>query len=126
VKVRVSEIHVKDRIRQSAGEISELAESIKKYGLLQPILIDVNNNLIAGYRRLLAVKSLGWEYIEVKVIDVKNPKERILLEMEENKFREDFTKEEWERSTEFLEKYNAKNVLQILEEFWNNIWRKKT
>lgn len=126
MKVRVSEIHVKDRIRQSAGEISELAESIKKYGLLQPILIDVNNNLIAGYRRLLAVKSLGWEYIEVKVIDVKNPKERILLEMEENKFREDFTKEEWERSTEFLEKYNAKNVLQILEEFWNNIWRKKT
>jgi len=126
VKVRVSEIHVKDRIRQSAGEISELAESIKKYGLLQPILIDVNNNLIAGYRRLLAVKSLGWEYIEVKVIDVKNPKERILLEMEENKFREDFTKEEWERSTEFLEKYSSKNVLQILEEFWNNIWRKKT
>lgn len=126
MKVRVSEIHVKDRIRQSAGEISELAESIKKYGLLQPILIDVNNNLIAGYRRLLAVKSLGWEYIEVKVIDVKNPKERILLEMEENKFREDFTKEEWERSTEFLEKYSSKNVLQILEEFWNNIWRKKT
>jgi ParB family chromosome partitioning protein len=126
VKVRVSEIHVKDRIRQSAGEISELAESIKKYGLLQPILIDVNNNLIAGYRRLLAVKSLGWEYIEVKVIDVKNPKERILLEMEENKFREDFTKEEWERSTEFLEKYNAKNFFQTLEEFWNNIWRKKT
>lgn len=126
MKVRVSEIHVKDRIRQSAGEISELAESIKKYGLLQPILIDVNNNLIAGYRRLLAVKSLGWEYIEVKVIDVKNPKERILLEMEENKFREDFTKEEWERSTEFLEKYNAKNFFQTLEEFWNNIWRKKT
>ncbi len=125
MKVRVSEIHVRERIRQSVGEISELAESIKKYGLLQPIIIDVNNNLIAGYRRLLAVKSLGWEYVEVKVIDVKNPKERILLEMEENKFREDFTKQEWERSTEFLEKYNSKNFFQNLEEFWNTIWRKK-
>lgn len=125
MKVRVSEIQVKERIRQSAGNLQDLCESIRKFGLLQPILIDLNNNLLAGYRRLMAVKSLGWEYVEVKVIDVKNPGDRILIEMEENKYREDFTQDDWNRSTEFLERYTGTGFAHFWKYFWNDLWKRK-
>jgi ParB family transcriptional regulator, chromosome partitioning protein len=125
VKVRVSEILIKERIRKDLGNIQELSESIRKFGLLQPILIDLNNYLIAGYRRLMAVKSLGWEYIEVKVIDVKDSGERVILEMEENKHRQDFSGEDWERSTEFLERYTGKGFAHFWKYFWNDLWKRK-
>ncbi len=47
-------------------KIKELAQSIKTYGLLQPIIVREMNNcfqVIAGERRLLACKELGWQTI---------------------------------------------------------------
>ncbi|RQD73903.1 MAG: nucleoid occlusion protein [Candidatus Syntrophonatronum acetioxidans] len=44
-------------------KIGELAQSIKTYGLLQPILVAENDKkyqIIAGERRYLACKKLGW------------------------------------------------------------------
>ncbi|WP_456479258.1 ParB/RepB/Spo0J family partition protein [Nautilia sp.] len=52
--------------------IKELAESIKKYGLLQPVVLIKDNEeyiLVAGERRLRATKMLGEEYIKAIVVD---------------------------------------------------------
>ena len=54
--------------------ISELAESIKKHGLLQPIIVikDKKNDkyiLVAGERRLRASKKLGKEKIKALIVD---------------------------------------------------------
>ncbi len=54
--------------------INELAESIKKHGLIQPIIVikDKKNDsyiLVAGERRLKAVKKLGKEKIKAIVVD---------------------------------------------------------
>ncbi len=54
--------------------ISELAESIKKHGLLQPVLVikDKKNDrfiLVAGERRLRASKKLGKDKIKAIVVD---------------------------------------------------------
>ena len=38
-----------------------LKDSISDVGLLYPVLMDKNNNLIDGHRRLVAVKELGWK-----------------------------------------------------------------
>jgi len=52
--------------------INELAESIKKHGLIQPIIVikeEENYILVAGERRLRASKKLGKEKIKAIVMD---------------------------------------------------------
>jgi len=60
--------------REFAQEsIDELASSIKKHGLLQPVLVVKNKEdyiLVAGERRLRATKKLGKDKIKAVVIDM--------------------------------------------------------
>lgn len=74
MKIRVSDIKVKNRIRKDLGDLHSLKESIQKLGLLHPILIDLDNTLISGERRLQSIKILGWEYVEVRIVDIRNKK----------------------------------------------------
>ena len=54
-----------DRFRQEMGEVEKLAESILKYGQMQPIGITRNNELVWGGRRLAACFCAG---VQVKAI----------------------------------------------------------
>lgn len=59
----------------AAENLEELAQSIKTYGLLQPILVRRTQNgyqLVAGERRLRATKLLGWEKIPSVIRDVND------------------------------------------------------
>jgi ParB-like chromosome segregation protein Spo0J len=48
-------------------DIAALAKSIAgPSGLLHPITVDANGNLLAGARRLAACKQLGWTKIPVR------------------------------------------------------------
>jgi len=65
--------------------IDELAESINRYGLLQPIVVIKNSDsyvLVAGERRLRAVKKLGKSEIKAIVIetDLNELREYALIE----------------------------------------------
>jgi ParB-like chromosome segregation protein Spo0J len=55
----VNQIIVGDRLRKDFGDIDELANSIREVGLIQPIVVTRDYKLIAGERRLRAVKKLG-------------------------------------------------------------------
>ena len=57
----IDEIKVPSRLRKYMGDIAALSQSIKAVGLLHPVVVDKDNNLIAGARRLEAVKLLGWK-----------------------------------------------------------------
>src|SRR5258708_6500265 len=64
--VYVNDILVKERIRQDYGDVTALAASIKEFGVIQPIVITTFKendldiiSLVAGGRRLKALKSLG-------------------------------------------------------------------
>jgi ParB family chromosome partitioning protein len=65
----------------------ELAQSILHIGLLQPIVVrpsdDNNYEVVAGSRRFTACKSLGWEKIQCRIVDV-NDKEAFELSLVEN------------------------------------------
>lgn len=110
MKIRVSDIKVKNRIRKDLGDLQPLKESIQKLGLLHPILIDLENTLISGERRLESVKILGWEYVDVRIVDIRNKKERVQMEAEENNIRLEFTSEEQERVRELLKRYSYTSV----------------
>lgn len=77
------------RLEFDKSALKELADSIKEHGLLQPIIVlsDANSNsgeyiLVAGERRLRAVKSLGFSEIECIIIDVEAYKLRELALIE--------------------------------------------
>ena len=63
-------IKVGSRFRRDLGDIDALAKSISTVGLLHPIVINENNELIAGVRRLEACKKLGWTDIPVHVVNL--------------------------------------------------------
>ncbi|HEY3384403.1 MAG TPA: ParB N-terminal domain-containing protein [Vicinamibacterales bacterium] len=54
---------------RDVGDVSSLAESIFRCGLLHPIICDANLRLVAGARRLAAVKALGWTEVPVRVVN---------------------------------------------------------
>jgi len=91
MKVKCSEIKIGDRVRKNLGSIEELANSIKKVGLLQPIGITKDYELVFGERRLAACKSLNHEEIEVVIIDSA---ELLECETTENVNRKNFVMSE--------------------------------
>ena len=67
-RMKIEDIKVGERFRRKLGNIYLLAQSIKEEGLLYPILVDKDGNLIDGQRRLVALNQLGIEETEV-IID---------------------------------------------------------
>ena len=60
------------RSKEMMGDVTSLAESIGQYGLLQPIVVAPSGNkymYVAGYRRIQAVKKLGWDKITAHIVD---------------------------------------------------------
>jgi len=102
MQVPVKDIIVRKRIRKDMGDISVLAESLKRHGQISPIVISKKNVLIAGGRRLEAAKSLGWRTINAVILDNSTELSRLELEIEENTQRRDFTMEELADATKKL------------------------
>lgn len=78
------------RHRKELGEIEKMMDSISTFGQLQPIVINRNNELIAGGRRLAACLMLG---IQARVCykDTVDPLLMRELELEENLQRKALT-----------------------------------
>ncbi|NLC93360.1 MAG: ParB/RepB/Spo0J family partition protein, partial [Treponema sp.] len=103
--IPIEEIKIKKRIRKDLGDLNDLKESLKLYGLLNPITINKNFELIAGERRLQAAKQLGWTNINANIIDNISEAEQIEIEIEENNQRKEFTNEELLAGYKRLEHY---------------------
>lgn len=72
-------------------ELKELGESILENGLLQPIVIDTENTVIAGHRRVAACKMMNIEKIKCLVLEIQNDDERLVYNILENIQRVDLT-----------------------------------
>src|SRR5829696_1186976 len=82
--------HVQTRIYDSLSQqqesIDELSRSIKKHGLLQPIIVRPINRgfeIVAGHRRFQACKILRWKTIPAMVKDVSD-KDAFEIQLVEN------------------------------------------
>jgi ParB family chromosome partitioning protein len=88
---KVSEIKIKTRLRATSQEnIQDIAASIREVGLINPILIDTEGNLIAGYHRLQAHKLLDLEEIPA-IISSQRELKAHLQEIDENLKRAELT-----------------------------------
>jgi ParB family chromosome partitioning protein len=111
-KLRVAEIQVGDRHRKEVGDLDVLAASIAAVGLLHPVAVTPDGKLIAGWRRLEAVKKLGCVEVDVHVVSgLEDALLALKAERDENICRKDLTPSEAVaigRTIEELERPRAK------------------
>lgn len=91
------------RQRRELTDIESLAESIRNVGLINPIVIDRDNVLIAGERRLTACLSIGLDPVPVRFLDDLSLFERHLIELEENIKRVDLA---WQDQVAAINEYH--------------------
>jgi ParB family transcriptional regulator, chromosome partitioning protein len=103
----IDEIIIGERFRKDYKSMEELCESIREKGLIHYPSIDQDNNLIAGGRRMEAMRLLGWKHVPVTRRNFMTPIKLRELELEENIQREDLT---WQ------EEVNLKNELLKLKQ----------
>lgn len=76
-----------DNVREKVGDVRELANSIREVGLMTPLLVAEEGDhyiLIAGHRRLTALRKLGWTEIPCVVRPPMNDMDRTALMLIEN------------------------------------------
>ena len=90
--VDIDRIIVSDRVRKSFGDLQNLADDIQARGLINPVTVTPDLKLLAGERRLRAMKSLEFKQVEVRVINVVDEQHALEIEISENIFRKEFSK----------------------------------
>jgi ParB family chromosome partitioning protein len=74
------------------ASLAELSESIRKDGVLQPVLVQAKGEdfeLIAGERRLRAAELAGLSHIPARILEHVDEKQQTILALVENLQRED-------------------------------------
>lgn len=114
MKVKLSEVkQTRPRLPRPLGDIDGLAQSIAIYGLLQPIILDQDYELVAGWRRLTAHQMNGETEIEaIFQSDLDEVRARE-IELEENLQRENL---DWKTKNESLA------MLHELKTKWDPNW----
>ena len=71
--------------QHSDAQVAQIAASIREFGWGAPILIDGQNNVIAGHGRLLAARKLGMSEVPVVPMDHLTDTQRRALILADNK-----------------------------------------
>ncbi|MEE0886035.1 MAG: ParB/RepB/Spo0J family partition protein [Treponema sp.] len=123
--VNINDIKIKKRVRRDLGDLEALKNSLRTYGLLNPITLNNKYELIAGERRLQAAKQLGWTNINAVIQNNLSEVEELEMELEENNQRKEFTNEELLEGYKRLEKLRNpslwRKIVIFLKKLWNSI-----
>lgn len=108
-QVRLDAIHVErsERQRRELTGIDELAESIARIGLINPIVITDDGILVAGERRLTAMRQLGWDSCPVQFASELSEYELRCIELEENVKRVNLT---WQDEVNAIASFHALKI----------------
>ncbi|MEC0140439.1 ParB N-terminal domain-containing protein [Paenibacillus macerans] len=109
--VDIEKIKVSDRIRKDFGDIEELARDIEQNGLINPIVLAPDYQLVAGERRLRAHQFLKRQQVDARIMEISDYEHQLRLEISENEHRKEFTfseRIEWAKRLEEVERIKAK------------------
>jgi ParB family chromosome partitioning protein len=112
-QVKLSDIIVKSEYLRVDTDITKLKASLESVGILNPVVVNKNNELRAGARRFTAAGELGWTEIPVTRVDKGELLEE-LISIDENLVRLDLNKMEYEsalrRAKEIYEKLSPEAI----------------
>ena len=91
IKRRLADIvpYAANAKKHDKRQINNVAESIKQYGFVQPIVIDRDGVIVIGHCRALAAKKLGMEEVPCVCVDDLTPEQVNALRLVDNKCAED-------------------------------------
>lgn len=113
--IEVEKIYSSSNVRNEKDDsLLDLMASIAKNGLLQPIVVQETKKgyeVIAGHRRLDAVRLFGEPFIECMIADSVSSQERVILQLEENIQRKQMSAYELVQSFDALiDKYGCTDI----------------
>lgn len=89
VQKTLGEIHpYKNNPRKNAKAVSAVAESIKRYGFLVPIVLSADGEIVAGDTRYKAAKKLKLKTVPCVIADELNPEQIKAFRLADNKVGE--------------------------------------
>lgn len=74
--------------KHDSTQIANVAESIRQFGFVQPIVIDQNGVIVIGHCRALAAKKLGMKEVPCVCVDDLTPEQVNALRIGDNKSNE--------------------------------------
>ena len=87
----LSDIIVGERFRKDFGDMEEFVASIQEKGIIQPVSVDSNMNLLAGGRRYEGATIAGLKHIPAIIRTFVDEIDSREIELIENVYRKDFT-----------------------------------
>ena len=87
--IKVDKISVTNGLTRHNSDVTQLQKSIETVGLLQPIVINRQFQVIAGRRRFKVVRELGWNEIGCIILETSSIKQE-LSTLEENIIRKNY------------------------------------
>ncbi len=118
MKVKIADLKISNRKRKADPQkVKDLADSIHRLGLLNPIIISPKKELIAGKHRVEAYNLLGLEHIEAKMKDYDDLK-RDLAEIDENLVRAELSI--LEQSEQILQRDEILSAMNLRAKPWRN------
>jgi len=122
--VPIKDIKIRKRVRKDLGNLDDLKESLRLYGLMNPITINKKYELIAGERRLQAAKLLNWTNINANIIENMSEADTLEMELEENNQRKEFTDAELMEGYKRLQRLRHPNIFYRIFLFFKHLFEK--
>lgn len=122
--VQIKDIKIKKRVRKDLGNLEDLKDSMKIYGLMNPITLNSRYELIAGERRLQSAIQLGWTSINANIIDNLTEVDQLEMEIEENNQRKEFTDAELMEGYKRLQRLRNPNIFYKIYLFFKHLFQK--
>ena len=122
--VQIKDIKIKKRVRKDLGNLEDLKDSMKIYGLMNPITLNSRYELIAGERRLQSAIQLGWTSINANIIDNLSEIDQLEMEIEENNQRKEFTDSELMEGYKRLQRLRNPNIFYKIFLFFKHLFQK--
>lgn len=80
--------YAKNAKKHDKRQIDNVAESLRKFGFVQPVVVDRNNVIVIGHCRVLAAKKLKMDEVPCVCVDELTPEQVDALRIVDNKSNE--------------------------------------
>ena len=80
--------YIRNQKKHDKTQINNVAQSLRDFGWVQPVVVDKDNNIIIGHCRILAAQKLGMATAPVVKLEDLSPEEANKLRLLDNKLNE--------------------------------------
>lgn len=126
MNIRDLKPYKKNAKKHNKEQVEQIANSIKEFGFTQPVIIDKNNEVVAGHGRILGAKKAGLKQVPTVCLEELTEEQIKAYRLVDNKLNES----EWDNdllNTELSELLDAGEVDMTLFDFdMDNLFEEET